>query len=167
MFKLSLAALLLALGLTGCGNTQTNDKDMPSLAPEKTSAMDEGKTPALELRNTGLGEIIVDGKGRTVYTYEDDKQGTAKSSCKGACLKAWPAVPAPAKPDLDDLSGDAGVTKSADGDKQLTYNGWPLYYFAGDQKPGDTKGQGMEGEWYVLDKNGEKIETKQEQSSNY
>jgi predicted lipoprotein with Yx(FWY)xxD motif len=158
MIRVTLAALLLAFGLVGCGNTM-DDKDMPSLAPEKTSALDEDKQPALKTSDTDLGEIVVDGKGRTVYTYADDEQGAAESTCSGGCLEAWPPVPAPDKPDVDELSGDVGITKTSEGDPQLTYNGWPLYYYAQDQEAGDVKGQGVKNEWWVLDERGEKIET--------
>jgi len=161
MFKLAIAASLLSLGLTACGNSSPNtSKHRPSVPVEKTSMRDENKTPALKVKSTSLGKIVVDGKGRTVYTYADDDQGGAKSTCDDACLKVWPAVPAPAKPDVDDLSGDVGVTKDASGGHQLTYNGWPLYYFSQDQKPGDTNGQGVKGEWSVLDPSGEKVRTK-------
>ncbi|HUQ00749.1 MAG TPA: hypothetical protein VM093_09860 [Aeromicrobium sp.] len=162
MFKTAIAASLLTLGLAACGNNTAPDtnNERPSAPVEKTSMQDEHQRPALKVASTSLGKIVVDGKGRTVYTYADDDQGGAKSTCKDACLDAWPPVPAPAKPDVDDLSGDVGVAKDANGDSQLTYNGWPLYYYAGDQKAGDTMGQGMKDEWWVLDPSGEKVRTK-------
>ncbi|MFL6088763.1 MAG: hypothetical protein ACJ71Z_01320 [Aeromicrobium sp.] len=160
MLKLAFTAALLTAGLAACGNTQTTPDQGKATPTVMNSAKDEDKPPALTVRDSSLGKIVVDGKGRTVYTYADDKQGAAKSSCKDACLEAWPPVPAPAKPDVDKLTGDPGVTKDANGDDQLTYNGWPLYYFGGDQNPGDTNGQGAKGEWWVLNPAGEKVQTK-------
>lgn len=162
MFKTAIAASVLLVGLAACGNNAMPDSEneRPSTPVEKTSLQNEDETPALKVSSTPLGKIVVDGEGRTVYTYADDDQGAAKSTCKDACLKAWPPVPAPSKPDTDDLSGDLGVTKDAEGNDQLTYNGWPLYYYDEDEKPGDTKGQGVKDEWWVLDPSGEKVQTK-------
>lgn len=159
-FARLMACLLLAVGLTACGNSQkTNDTDAgESAMPTATnSGADEDHKPALKVEETEHGAMIVDGDGRTVYAYADDEQGGAKSACKGACLDAWPPVPAPKKIDIDDLSGDAGVTRTADGKRQLTYNGWPLYYYAQDMKPGDANGQGVKDEWFVLNEAGEMV----------
>jgi predicted lipoprotein with Yx(FWY)xxD motif len=161
MFKLAIAAALLSAGLAACGNNNQHTQNQGQPTPAETTTMQhENKAPSLQVRSTSLGKIVVDGQGHTVYTYADDKQGAAKSECKDACLAAWPAVAAPAKPDVDDLSGDVGVTKDANGHPQLTYNGWPLYHFRGDLKAGDTNGQGMKGEWYVLNPAGEKVKAK-------
>jgi predicted lipoprotein with Yx(FWY)xxD motif len=161
MFKTAIAASLLTIGLAACGSgTSNSDNSRPKMPVEKTSLQEEDQRPALDVRSTALGKIVVDGKGRTVYAYADDDQGAARSECKDECLTAWPAVPAPAKPDVDHLSGDVGVTTDANGDRQLTYNGWPLYYFGGDSKPGDTQGQGAKDEWWVLNPSGEKVRTK-------
>jgi predicted lipoprotein with Yx(FWY)xxD motif len=166
MFTSSLArlllCLLLAVGLTACANSQKsddNDAAQPAAPTTTSSKADEDRKPALKVAKTEHGETIVDGDGRTVYAYADDEQGAAKSTCKGACLAAWPPVPAPKKIDIDDLSGDAGVTKTADGKRQLTYNGWPLYYYAQDTKAGDANGQGLKDEWFVLDEAGEMVKS--------
>jgi predicted lipoprotein with Yx(FWY)xxD motif len=115
------------------------------------------------VRSTSLGKILTDGRGFTVYDFEADK-GT-KSACSGACATAWPPVPATgAAPQVG-----AGVKKSlvgqatrADGTKQLTYGGRPLYYFAGDSAPGSTSGQGSQAfgaPWYVLTASGQEVKT--------
>ena len=75
---------------------------------------------------------------------------------------AWPPVPATGTPTI--TGGDMaklGTTTRADGTKQLTYNGHPLYYFAGDANPGDTNGQGSKAfgaEWYLLGPDGNSID---------
>lgn len=158
MSRSALAALLLCAGLTACGTNQPNGNGEPTTpSPTHTAAEGEKRRPTLKVKETALGEIIVDGKGRTVYAYAADDQGAARSTCEGGCLKAWPPVSAPKRIDVD-APGDAGVTESADGKRQLTYNGWPLYYYARDTEPGDTKGHGVKGEWSALDETGEKVE---------
>jgi predicted lipoprotein with Yx(FWY)xxD motif len=61
-------------------------------------------------------------------------------------------------PEVDaSVTGEIGTITGVDGATQLTLNGWPLYYFAGDSAPGDTNGQGVNGVWWVLTPAGEKI----------
>jgi hypothetical protein len=53
-----------------------------------------------------------------------------------------------------------GTTTRADGAQQVIYNGHPLYLFAGDQKAGDTNGQGVNafgGSWYALTGTGDQV----------
>ncbi len=97
----------------------------------------------------GLGKFLVDAKGMTLYLFKKDSPG--KSACAGPCLENWPLyhrekVAANAGMKTEDF----GVITRDDGKKQTTYKGMPLYYFAGDKKPGDTAGQGMGGNWYVV-----------------
>jgi predicted lipoprotein with Yx(FWY)xxD motif len=87
---------------------------------------------------------LVDAKGRTVYTF--DKDDLNKSNCLGGCLAAWPAFVA--KPEAT-AKGEFGIIE-ANGARQWTMNGKPLYYFAGDAKPGDRNGDGSGGTWHVV-----------------
>lgn len=94
------------------------------------------------------GLYLVDSEGRTLYFFAKDYNGS--SSCSGECAKKWPAfyVENPMLgPGLD--PEDFGVITRSDGGKQLTYKGWPLYYFAGDEKPGDINGDGVKNVWFV------------------
>src|SRR4051794_22405962 len=45
---------------------------------------------------TGLGRVIVNGRGRTLYLFEKDKRG--KSMCSGACAAYWPPLITHGKP---------------------------------------------------------------------
>jgi predicted lipoprotein with Yx(FWY)xxD motif len=102
-----------------------------------------------------LGKVLVDVKGETLYMFTKDKNG--KSACTGDCLKSWvpmhtfgaPAAGTGAKASL------LGSSSFGPGVTQVTYNGHPLYFFAGDQAPGDIKGQGFKGLWYAVDAAGE------------
>ena len=120
------------------------------------------KPATVKVRNTKLGKIVVDGPARTLYLFEKDKNG--KSSCSGACAKAWPPLLTKGKPKAGTgaQASRLGTTRRSDGTTQVTYGGHPLYTFAPDKnKPGSTKGQGVDGfgaEWYVVGPNGKAVE---------
>jgi predicted lipoprotein with Yx(FWY)xxD motif len=105
-----------------------------------------------------LGKFLVDGKGMTLYLYTKDTPGT--SNCYGGCATAWPPLLGSAATvsgsDLD--KSLIGTTTRTDGSKQITYNGWPLYYYVKDTKAGDVTGQDVGGVWYVVSPKGEKVE---------
>jgi len=88
--------------------------------------------------------VLADAAGRTVYIF--DKDTPNKSNCSGGCLVAWPAFVAKAGAAAQ---GDFGLI-DANGAKQWTVGGKPLYYFAGDAKPGDRNGDGSGGVWHVV-----------------
>ncbi|MEP7022647.1 MAG: hypothetical protein ABJB47_02305 [Actinomycetota bacterium] len=90
---------------------------------------------------SSAGTVLTNSKGFALYTFAKDKGGT--SACYGQCGKFWPPVDGPATVASGvKLSGSFGTTTRKDGSKQLTYNGHPLYTFAGDHKPGDVNGNG-------------------------
>jgi|SRR5215211_2828166 len=110
---------------------------------------------------TSLGRIIVDGRGHTLYLFEKDKHG--RSACSGACAAVWTPLLAHGKPIATSRAKKSllGVIKRADGRKQVTYAGHPVYRFVYDTKPGQTNGQGLVefgGGWDVLAPSGKKIE---------
>ena len=97
-----------------------------------------------------LGSILVDGKGMTLYLFKKDTAGV--SNCSTGCLQAWPPFVTQGHPTLGagvDAS-KVGTATLADGRKIVTYNGLPLYYFAKDNKAGNTAGQGVGGVWFVV-----------------
>jgi len=113
------------------------------------------------IKSSGLGRILVDAKGRTLYLFEKDKGTT--SSCYGACASGWPPYTTTGAPQAG--SGAAasllGTTTRTDGTTQVTYKGHPLYYFVGDTKPGEVTGEGVNAfgaKWYVLAPSGNKID---------
>ena len=96
-----------------------------------------------------IGLYLTDGNGMTLYTYADDTTGV--SNCEGKCLANWPVFyvdPTAAVEGLEAI--DLGTITRADGTKQTTYLGMPLYYFIKDKNPGDTNGQGLKDVWYVV-----------------
>lgn len=140
------AAGAVALLAAGCGGSGT-----------KTAS----STATVAVQKSKLGEMLVDAKGRSLYLFEKDK-GTA-STCFGACASTWPPylTTGKAKPGGAAVAGLIGTTKRKDGGNEVTYHGHPLYYYSGDQSPGDIKGQKLNqfgAEWYVLSPKGDKIE---------
>jgi predicted lipoprotein with Yx(FWY)xxD motif len=120
-----------------------------------------GGAATVKTRKGKLGTYLVDSKGMSLYLFEKDK--SKKSTCSGACAKAWPPLLTTGKPKVGGSAKASllGTTKRSDGKTQVTYNGHPLYYFIQDKKAGDTKGEGIDGfgaEWYVLSASGKKID---------
>ncbi len=118
----------------------------------------------VNVASTGLGKILVDSSGLTLYLFEADNGTT--SSCSGACAAAWPPLVTSGKPTAGGGVNASllGTTRRSDGTIQVTYNDHPLYRFASDTKPGDTTGQGVNGFgalWYVLSPAGNPITTQQ------
>jgi predicted lipoprotein with Yx(FWY)xxD motif len=111
--------------------------------------------------SSGLGRVLVDGRGHTLYLFAHDKHG--KSSCAGKCAAFWPPLIASGKP-LATAGAKAsllGTTKRADGRLQVTYNHHPLYTFIKDTKKGQTNGEEVDAfgaEWYALSPAGSKVE---------
>lgn len=87
--------------------------------------------------------FLVDSAGRTVYTYDKDQGST--SVCYDACERAWPVVTS-----MPTSGGEFGTTVRKNGTVQITYDGKPLYYYVGDENPGDANGDGLGGIWHVV-----------------
>jgi predicted lipoprotein with Yx(FWY)xxD motif len=95
------------------------------------------------------GDYLTGSDGKALYIFKSDVQGSGESTCYDACIAAWPAYLVDSPEHESGLTGDFTVITRNDGTYQLAYNGWPLYYFAGDTKAGDTTGQGVGEVWYV------------------
>jgi predicted lipoprotein with Yx(FWY)xxD motif len=115
-----------------------------------------GSADQVRLWKTSLGMVLSDGKGMTLYAFTPDKGGV--STCYDECEAAWPPLVSDKASVGSGLSADKlGTTKRKDGKTQVTYNNWPLYYFASDTKPGDVKGQNVKGIWFVLGSDGKLV----------
>src|ERR1700759_1119678 len=114
-----------------------------------TSGM-ETTTATLTMKTTMIGKVLTDAKGDTLYVYSKDMRGAA-STCTMSCAKEWPAVKG--KPEAAmgvKFAGSLGSVKDMDGTLQATYDGYPLYTYAGDMAPGETSGNGAGGVWHVV-----------------
>ena len=104
-----------------------------------------------------FGKVLFDGSGRALYLFKRDK--SSRSTCSGACAKAWPPFLTTKAPNAGAgaRAGLLGTTKRADGTVQVTYAGHPLYYFSGDTKPGQINCENVVefgGLWLVVSPNG-------------
>jgi predicted lipoprotein with Yx(FWY)xxD motif len=127
--------------------------------PSPTTSAGGSMAAVVGLRDSGLGQTLVDGQGRTLYLFEAD--GSGKSNCHGACASAWPPYLSSGAPQAGTgVAGGLLGTIRGDGGAQVTYHGHPLYYYAGDSRPGDTAGQGLDqfgARWYVVAPNGAEV----------
>jgi predicted lipoprotein with Yx(FWY)xxD motif len=167
-FGLPLAAL--ALATAGCSSSSPSSAAAGSTAgaassatattTATTSAMPgstasgaaaSGATLTLKTDKGSAGIWLTDAAGRTLYLYTKDKGTT--SECYDACAKAWPPLLTTGPVTISGqytVQSDLGTTTRTDGTKQVTYGGHPLYYFEGDSAPGQTKGQGVGGVWFLI-----------------
>lgn len=123
--KLLSASILAAALLAGCGGMQT------ASAPDTPTRTVDG--------------VLIGPNGMTLYTFARDTANSGKSVCNAQCATNWPALTAPAS--AMPMGGYSVVTRD-DGAKQWAYNGWPLYYWSKDAKPGDKTGDGFaNGAW--------------------
>lgn len=161
----AIAALLMTFVVSGCsssgdssgGETGTGDAYGQSSESSTPSAGEESGS-ALTVADSDLGEIVVAPDGKTLYMFDNDTQGSGASSCTGDCLTKWPPFTVDGEaPAVDGVTGEVGTIETASGDTQVTLNGWPLYYFAGDAAAGDVNGQGVGGIWWVLSPAGERM----------
>lgn len=108
-----------------------------------------------------LGTVLVSAEGLTLYDFHKDKGG--ESACYDACASAWPPLLTDGDPQAQGAADRSllGTTKRKDGTTQVTYNGWPLYTYVGDQAPGEANGNDIDqfgAEWYALQPNGQEPE---------
>ncbi len=116
-------------------------------APSSTTSTSSATLSVIQ--NSALGPILVGPGGMTVYHFLKDTKNV--DNCSGVCATIWPAVTVTGTPTVGaGVTGTVGTITLANGSKQLTYNGWPLYRYSGDSKAGDTNGQGFKSLWYVV-----------------
>ncbi len=171
LFPLAALALIAALAVGGCGGGddsagsgsgagyrsggESTESASSTAATEGTVAIVSATTVA------GLGKVIVDSKGLTLYDFHKDKDG--KPACYGACAEVWPPLLTESEPRAGEgaMATKLGTAKRRDGTLQVTYAGRPLYAYEADRKPGDAKGNDIDSfgaEWYALRPGGEEAE---------
>jgi predicted lipoprotein with Yx(FWY)xxD motif len=164
----AIVAVVLALALGSCGSSDSSDstaastdgaeKEQPKNVaeeepPEQGSAVSTG-TPG------GVGRVVVDQVGFTLYTTDQDQKDSGETSCYGKCAKAWvpyttlqpPTIMQKAKPAM------LGTIKRKDGLTQVTYGGYPVYRYKADEGAARANGQGVNsfgGTWYTINPKGE------------
>jgi predicted lipoprotein with Yx(FWY)xxD motif len=147
------AAAVIVISSSSGGSKQT--------ASASGRSPTHGGSASVALRKSSLGSILVDSRGRTLYLFEADK--ARMSACSGGCAALWPPLMVSGTP-----HGGTGVQPAklstiarTGGGRQVSYNGHPLYTFAGDAKAGETTGQALDqfgAKWYVVNARGDKID---------
>ena len=149
--------LASALLVAACGSAAASTS-----APASSAAAAGSSTTGTVITTQAgsAGAFLTTASGRTVYLWAKD--GMNMSDCSGACASAWPPVPATGTLTAagSAKASDLGTITRSDGTKQVTYDGHPLYYFAGDSAAGQTNGQGSDSfgaPWWLLAPGGSKI----------
>jgi predicted lipoprotein with Yx(FWY)xxD motif len=150
------APVAAALVVAACGSSGTQ---AGSSTPSSSTGSGATQT-VITTRSGSSGAFLTDGSGRAVYLWAKDGMNT--SACSGACAGAWPPVPASGKLVASGgaKSSELGSITRSDGTKQVTYDGHPLYYFAGDSGAGQTNGQGSDSfgaRWWLVGPSGTQI----------
>jgi predicted lipoprotein with Yx(FWY)xxD motif len=171
----AIAALaLVSLAIAGCGGSDSSSSssggayggggETGETAAAKPASSESGAGSAAVVTAstaTGLGKVIVDSKGMTLYDFHKDKGG--KSACYGPCAKGWPPLLTEGKPQAGEgaMTSKLGTIERTDGTTQVTYAGHPLYTFVEDKKPGEANGNDVDAfgaEWYALVPSGQEAE---------
>lgn len=152
--RLFLFTILFTLFLmAACGNDQENYMGGDSTPPEETeetAGTEESEQALREMENDAVGEYLADADGKALYYFTNDEPET--SNCTDDCLANWPAFTASdwEVPEGYEESDFGTITREDNGEEQVTYKGYPLYYFVNDMVEGDVNGQGFNGAWYIV-----------------
>jgi len=145
-----LVAVLAAIGVVVAGG-----------GTSRASSHASSRLPAMvDVRSTSLGALLVDARGHTLYLFEKDRNGN--STCSGACAGLWPPVTSATRAVAGDGADAAqlGSAVGSHGTPIVTYGGHPLYTYAGDTRPGDVSGQGLDqfgAKWYAVAPSGRTV----------
>jgi len=155
----AVGAASLAFLAVACGSSSSSSTAVPATTSARahsasaSAAASPGTSMAaavLKTEHTMLGTVLANDKGYTLYWYAKDTPAT--SACTGTCATYWPPVTGTlhAAPGVM-LTGKLGTIKRADGATQATYDGHPLYTYAGDKAPGQATGNGLGGgAWHAV-----------------
>ncbi|MFF7975027.1 hypothetical protein [Streptomyces sp. NPDC007905] len=171
----SAAGLVSALLLGACGSSNDNASgtspgsaapaasDPATSAPAAGGNSSSGNMAVTAMVRAkamkGMGSVVTDDKGMTLYRYGKDRPAPSKWTCAGSCTQTWMPVI------VDDSVQASGVEKSLlgtvhrNGMKQLALAGWPLYRYVGDTKAGLMNGQDKDKEWYAITPSGNSVMT--------
>jgi predicted lipoprotein with Yx(FWY)xxD motif len=151
---LTIAAL--AMGLAACADNSSSSAGGSGLYGGTTSSgttAASGPAAVATAKVPGVGTVLVNSDGHTLYLFEADT-GT-KSACSGECAALWPPVTTTgnATATMGATSSMLGTTTRDDGSTQVTYNGHPIYTYSGDTTSGQANGEGLNtygGLWYAV-----------------
>lgn len=147
--------------LTGCGAAQ----QQPTLIDPAAAAVQQEQPAKPVSVNAagvgGVGTVLTDQTGKTLYLFTKDSQDPPTSTCVDKCAETWPPLLATGEVLGNGVDPNLlGTVDRPDGLKQVTVNNWPVYMYAGDTKPGEAKGQGLQDAWYAVSPVGKQVGAK-------
>jgi predicted lipoprotein with Yx(FWY)xxD motif len=163
-----LVAAAAALLVAGCGSSSTTSTKSSASTPAAPSTSSTPAAKAVEVSTRtlpGLGSVVVNAQGRTLYVFAPDK--AKKVTCVGGCAAVWPplALSSGQKPVVSGQAKSSlvGSDPNPAGGRTVTYAGWPLYSYVADTSPGAARGQAINlngGLWDVIAPSGKVITKK-------
>ncbi|MBA2780633.1 hypothetical protein [Billgrantia kenyensis] len=168
-----LAALILAAASSVAAEARDANGDdlaqVEGMPPEESEQQLDPRADPIKQARPEVGEqepfgrYLTNQDGKSLYIFEQDEQGGDYSTCYETCAIAWPPYTTEEPPAAGEQvdAERLGVIERDDGTRQVTYDGWPLYFFARDVYPGDALGQGLDhmgGPWYLISPDGDIIE---------
>jgi predicted lipoprotein with Yx(FWY)xxD motif len=157
------ATAVLSLGLLGAcssvaaGNPAANNGSPTPVAVQRQAAAALGTVKLTAAEVAGLGQVLTDANGKTLYRFAKDTATPPTSTCDGDCAAAWPPLLATGSVDVQGVDAKLiGTVMRADGTQQITVNSWPVYTYAKDTVAGEAKGQGVGGTWNAVTPSGGK-----------
>lgn len=127
------------------------EEEEVELAPEQLTEKLVAQSP------DAMGDVVANEEGFLLYRFDKDSNKPAISNCNGDCALVWPPALTDGEPELEGIDEElVGTVLRSDGTRQLTLDGWPLYTYIGDEKPGQWKGQKVGGTWFNVQPDGKK-----------
>jgi predicted lipoprotein with Yx(FWY)xxD motif len=161
LLTLKLGLPLAAAGViaAACSSGGSHASTPPTPSPASAGAHNSSAS-TVDVRTSDGKTFLTDGSGRSLYLWTPDTMTMSK--CSGACATAWPPLTATGGPTAGTgvTATDLGTISRSGGTRQVTYAGHPLYYFAGDNGPGQANGEGSNGfgaPWYLVAPSGQQI----------
>jgi predicted lipoprotein with Yx(FWY)xxD motif len=154
----------LALIAAGCGSSSSSGSSSTGTSTPATTSPVSTTATVSTAKVAGLGTVLVNSKGHTLYMFAPDKK--QRVTCVGSCAALWPPLKlAGAMPTADGQAKSSllGSDPDPSGGRVVTYAGWPLYTYVPDSKAGEAAGQAVNangGLWYVLSPSGTMVHTK-------
>jgi predicted lipoprotein with Yx(FWY)xxD motif len=169
-FRSALGAAVVAVLVAGCASsggasiapTNPPSSQAPASQPPASAPASEapgGEVHMVELhQDATLGAFLTGEDGKSLYLFGNDSAGT--STCSGGCAEAWPPFVLDEGETVEAADGVTGTLATItrdDGSEQVTIDDLPLYYFAGDDGPAQTNGQGVNDVWYLAAPDGSMV----------
>jgi predicted lipoprotein with Yx(FWY)xxD motif len=173
--RLLLGSLALGAAATvaACGSSSSSGAAAGSSSSAPAGASSAAAVTISAKTVPGVGTVLVDGQGRTLYLLTSEKGGKITCTAANGCTETWPEIVLASGTTAPTAGSGVqssllGTVKDASGNLEVTYNGWPLYTFSGDSGPGVAKGEGISnfgGTWYVLNSSGNPVTSTQSSST--